>query len=804
MLKILYVYPIFFVQSPSSMMKLLLIALFFSFGCIAQNDVFDPEISKGELYEYANFADSGQDNHALAEVQKDSLQFNPLPSDNHNVGFTSDNYWVTFKLQNSTDDDKTYYLETGRPVTDFVNLYQIDTKGNVTEFKSGDQIPFEERQVKHRATIFKLDLPQKSTQQFYINFKSDGETINLPLNLYDSSSFWKENYTQQLFLGLFYGLLLLAGIIYMFFYTSLKQKAFLYYGAYVFSIGFMQAALDGFLSQYLFQDGGFISARAVLITAVLSNFFLLKYCEYFLDVQNKLPKFKKLYSLLYGIVVISFILIFLSPKTLEFAYPFCNLNGLLSLVIILTTIFTMRLKRLKIDPYFSVGVFFLVIGLLGFVLNNLSMLPNNFLTLNSAKFGTGFEIIFLSISMTNLIRKLRVEKEISQDDALQKSEEISEMKSYFMSNMSHELRTPLNTIMGIAELEMSKQTNMEDRKQFEIIKNASLSLLSNVNDILDFEKIEKNEIILKHEEFNPSIALHQISNNWKIEAENKGLQYNFEMDYEIPSSVVGDLDRFIQIINNVLSNAVKFTTEGIVTLKFKSTKKSNGLHCFSITVSDTGVGMKQEYKKNVFNSFNQMRLDNKRKSGGVGLGLNIVRHLVELFHGNIHVESKEGYGTQIYIDMLVGASEEAKLAPIVEETFIATQLGKQHVLVVEDNLLNQMVMRKFLNSYEHVSFAVVNNGKEAIEALKKDVYDLVLMDLQMPIMDGYEATEIIRSGELGKTIGDIPIIAVTADAMQETRQRVLSIGMNDYMTKPVSRDLLLEKMNKYRNMLKIA
>ncbi|MBT0607899.1 hybrid sensor histidine kinase/response regulator [Aequorivita echinoideorum] len=787
-------------------MKQLLLLCVLVLGTISSAqtvDSFNPEESKGELYEYAEFAKADHKTFSLYQIQNAPQIFRPLPSENHSVGFTSDNYWVKFNLKNTTDDAKTYYLETGRPITDFVNLYQISENGDVQEFKSGDQILYEDRQVPHRASVFRLEIPENTTQQFYINLKSDGETINLPLNLYNPRAFWRENYTQQLFLGLFYGLLILAGIIYMFFYTSLKQKAFLYYGAYVFSIGFMQAALDGFLFQYFFQDGGYFSARAVLITAVLSNFFLLKYCEYFLNVNTKLPKFKKLYNILYGIVVISFLLIFISPKTLEFAYPFCNLNGLLSLVIILATIFTMRVKRIRIDPYFSFGVFFLVIGLLGFVMNNLSLLPNNFFTLNSAKFGTGFEIIFLSISMTNLIRKLRLEKENSQDEALQKSEEISEMKSYFMSNMSHELRTPLNTIMGIAEVEMGKQANMEDRKQFEMIKNASLSLLSNVNDILDFEKIEKNEIVLKHEEFNPSIALHQISNNWKTEAENKGLAYKFEMDYEIPTIVLGDVERFIQIINNVLSNAVKFTEEGSVYFKFKSIKKSNGLHCFSISVTDTGVGMSQEYKKNVFNSFNQMRLGNKRKFGGIGLGLTIVRHLVELHHGSIHIESNENEGTNIYIDILLQASEESKTV-IIEKTPEIAPLRKQHVLVVEDNLLNQMVMRKMLNSYEHVTFAVVNNGKEAIEALKKDVYDIVLMDLQMPIMDGYEATEIIRSGELGKTISDIPIIAVTADALQETRSRVLDIGMNDYMTKPVSRDLLLEKMNKHRNILKIA
>lgn len=530
-----------------------------------------------------------------------------------------------------------------------------------------------------------------------------------------------------------------------------------------------------------------------MITALFSNFFLLKYCEYFLQVNDRLPSFQKLFKSVYIILIGLFAMVFINSKTLELVYPIANLNGLISLILILTVVFVMRFRQMRIDAYFSIGIFFLVIGLLGFVMNNLSLLPNNFYTLNSAKFGSGFEVIFLSLSMTNLIRKLRLEKEKSQEEALQKSLEISEMKTYFMSNMSHELRTPINAIMGIAEIQLAEQTTVEQRKQFEIIKNASLSLLSNVNDILDFEKIEKNELQLKNEDFNPSIALHQISNNWKTEAENKGLRYDFEMDYEIPTIVNGDSERFLQIINNVLGNAVKFTVEGGVSFKLRCNSQPGDICRFSFQVIDTGIGMSKEAQKNVFDSFNQMRLNHKRQFGGIGLGLTIVKHLVELFEGKISIESTEGKGTEVYVDLpLKVVSKSGSKASI--NTKISTDVKPLHVLVVEDNLMNQMVMKKLLNGMTNVSFAVVNNGSEALEALKKDVYDMVLMDLQMPIMDGYEATKIIRSGELGKTIMEIPIIAVTADAMQETRQRVLDLGMNDYMTKPVNKDLLSEKM----------
>jgi signal transduction histidine kinase/CheY-like chemotaxis protein len=788
------------------MKQLLLIIYFISAGLLAQNSAFDPENSKGQLFEYADFTNVGENDYSFTELLKNQnsiLNFYELESENHSVGFTSDHFWVRFKVQNSSQESKVYYLETARPITDEADLYQI-SEPKIYHFQSGDQIQFDERQLPHRSTVFKIKLPPQTTQQFYLHLKSDGETVNLPLNLYTETSFWIMNYKQQLFLGLFYGLLFLAGIIYLFFYTSLKAKSFLYYAIYVFSIALLQSALDGFIFQYVFPNGGFFNDKAVLITALITNVFLLKYCEHFLNVKQQLPSFYKWYKTVYAVIGILFLMVLVSEETMALAYPLSNVNGLLSLILILTTVFVMRYKRMSVDVFFSIGIFFLVFGLLGFVMNNLSLLPNNFYTLNSAKFGTGFEVIFLSLSMTNLIRKLRMDKETSQEVTLQKSEEVSQLKTYFMSNMSHELRTPINAIMGIAETQLSSDSEKHHRKNYEIIKNASLSLLSNINDILDFDKIEKNELQLQIEEFNPSIALNQISNNWKLEAEKKGLTYQFEMDYEIPAVVKVDSERFVQIINNVLGNAVKFTNEGSVVFKLRCTPQPNGQCRFSFHIADTGIGMKDEMKKHVFDSFSQMRLDHKRQFGGIGLGLTIVRHLVELFHGNIKVESKEGQGTEVFIDLpLEVVSKQiypGKISELPKSSFPET-----HILVVEDNLLNQMVMKKLLGNSQNISFAVVDNGQKAIEALKKDVYDLILMDLQMPIMDGYEATEIIRGGFLGDTIGGIPIIAVTADALQETRQRVLEIGMNDYMTKPVNKDVLMQKIYHQREItMKIA
>ena len=771
--------------------------LFLALFCVAtfahDKITFNPKTSKGKLHEYSSYINVKDKKLSINDIiASKNLHFDPIKSDNLSLGFTSSNYWVSFSLENSTSNNNTYYLETARPVTDLANLYVV-TKDSIIKYQSGDQIPFNQRQVAHRSTVFKLQLEPNTVKDFYLELSSDGETINIPLNLYTETEFLIANYKQQLFLGLFYGILFLAGIVYLFFYSSLSNKTFLYYSCYVLSIALMQGALDGLIYQYIFTEAGYFNSKAVLITALLSNLFLLKYCEHFLNIEKHLKVIKKIFNGIYIAIAVLFVMTLVSPITMEFVYPISNLNGLISLILILVAVFSLKLKKVKIDPFFSVGIFFLVIGLLGFVMNNLSLLPNNFYTLNSAKFGSGLEVIFLSLSMTNLIKKLRKEKEASQEVALTRTKEISELKSYFMSNMSHELRTPINAILGIVQSSIDDK-NSDIKEQYQTIKNASLSLLSNVNDILDFEKIESNQLRLNTNQFNPKTLITDINDNWRVEANKKGLNYVFDIDTEIPEMVEGDAERFIQIINNVLSNAVKFTLDGEVVFKLKCSCQPNGFNRFSIQISDTGIGMTNEVQQNVFDSFNQMRNNHKRQFGGIGLGLNIVKNLVTLFEGTISIESEINKGTSVYIDIPLKVIEaQAEIETKTEEN----QEKDIQILVVEDNRLNQMVMKKLLSANIRFNYTIVENGQEALNELNTKAYDLVLMDLQMPIMDGYEATKAIREGKINAFNKDIAIIAVTADAMPKTKDRVLEIGMNDYMTKPIDKNELFNKINHF-------
>ena len=751
------------------------------------------------------FYNAGSDNLSLQVVQEiEESYFVEVNTDNQNQGFTTNNYWLRFSLINKESIAKTYYLETGRPVTDEADLYQKVSATWLLK-KSGDQIQFAERDLAHRNTNFKIDLPANSETEFYLHLKSDGETLSLGLKLQSPDEFWQSNYKQQAFLGGFYGMLAISALIYLFFFTSLRENSFLFYGIYVISIALMQGALDGFIYQYVFPSGSYINARMVLISALFSNFFLLKYTQSFLKVEKWAPYFNHIFRLFFVLIPMIGVLLFINESSLTLAYPLSNINGFLSLVLILVTIVFIHFKRKPVDSYFLAGILFLVLGLLGFVMNNLGILPNNFYVVNSAKFGITLEVIFLSLSMTNLIAKLRRQKEASQKEALRKSEEMNDYKSYFMSNISHELRTPINAILGMATELLEDKRDPDLAENYRIIKSASYSLLSKVSDILDFEHIEKNDLEMDSSfSFSPREVVLQVCDSWDLEARKKGIEFISEVVASVPNKLIGDEKRFGQIINNILSNAVKFTHKGSIQLKLSSTKVTEEISKLKVQIIDTGIGMKKEELDSVFESFNQMKLNNKRRYGGLGLGLTIVKHLIALFKGNIDIQSIESQGTKVEFSLELPVVEKAKADDILGKMPEAMADGKMHVLVVEDNVMNQMIMKKLLASSEFLSIQIANNGEEALAQMQEKRFDLILMDLQMPVMDGYETTEAIRGGALGEAYRQIPIIAVTADAMQETKQRVFKIGMNDYLTKPVRKDLLLERISIYANELKIA
>lgn len=765
----------------------------------AQTFVFNDSIIKqGEIdiAPYARFANVGDSIYTVEYVSNNlnRLPFKQITPKDQNTSFTDENYWVTFTLKNNTQKKLSYYFETARPITDNVDFYWQLPNGNIEQQHSGDNMPFAQRTIPHRKTLFKVLLQPNETYKAYIHYKSDGEVLSLQALLYTPERFLERSYNEQLVFGLFYGVLLFAAVTYLFFYAGMRDKSFLYYGIYVIFIGLLQFSLDGLLYQYIMPWGGWLYLRSLILIAILAPFFMSKYAVNYLygGEAGKAPKFFKVANILLGILFVSVLAI---PAALKYSYPIANILGLAVLASIIVTIISKALKHQKIDVFFAMGFLFLVVGFVIFILNNLGILPNSIITLNSTKIGTGLEVVFLSLSMANRIWQLKSDKEKMQGLALQKAEEANELKNYFMSNMSHELRTPLNAIMGIVDVMLREEKDPKYKANFELIKNSSYSLLSSVNDVLDYSKIEKGEIVFEQEDFELGKTISQIKDNWAKQAKNKGLEFKYTPSDNTPFVVTGDSLRLSQIVNNVLGNAVKFTQSGTIDFKINYLKTEEKKVLIQMTITDTGIGIPKEKIESVFSSFLQENINNRRKYGGLGLGLSIVKELLHLQGGKIKVESVVGEGTQCYIEIPYKLAD-VQIQPKRETLYPKDEfdlLGAK-LLIVEDDDVNQFIMKTILSRWKNTEIKIVSDGSLALEALKNDTFNIVLMDLQMPIMDGYEATEEIRKGSAGEANTHIPIIAVTADTMESTRQRTKIIGMDDYMTKPVDQKLLYEKI----------
>jgi signal transduction histidine kinase/CheY-like chemotaxis protein len=775
-------------------LKLLFFLLFFTSTYsqyVFRNDAIPREIS---LYSFTTITDVGQRNLDIHFVIKNynSLNFKKLKTESDDLGFTQNNFWSKTELENPTNLSLNYYLETARPITDLVELYAVNgVSGKITKSISGDNIPYFKRSFDNRKTIFKIEIAPKSNLKLFLHLKSDGEVIKMPIKLYSSESFIRMLSKEQLIFGIFYGILAIVAIIYFFFFFALREKTFLYYSLYVVFVGLLQFSLDGFFFQFVTPYGGWFSNHAVLFFAIIAAFLSGKYSEVFLKIKQHSKTFYILFNVSYALLFVLLFSAIFFPFTLLFCYMLVNVLALIFLILIICSIGFLYYKKKPIDSLFTIGIFFLILGFGVFILNNFGQVPNNFLTENSSKLGTGLEIIFLSLSMSNLIRNLKNEKNELNRLALVRSEEMNDLKSYFLSNISHELRTPLNAIMNLIDSISSEVQDDKIRKNCQIIKYSSHSLLSSVNDILDFSKIEKRELRLENNQFDPVQVLEHLKNNAINIAKDKGLEFQFSKSDTIPDFLIGDVTRLVQVVNNVLNNAIKFTATGFVKFSIDAELKPNNKASLILTVSDSGVGISKDKMDSIFDSFSQNNIDNKRKFGGLGLGLYIVKTLVDMQNGTILMDSKVNEGTTCKITIDFDVAEQQKVKEVVIEPIIY-DLGGKSILVVEDNPINQMVIKMITKKWLNTTVVYANNGQECLDAFKINQFDIILMDLQMPIMDGYEATIAIRNGEAGAHNSNIPIIAITADVMETTKQRVKEIGINDYLSKPIKKEVLFQ------------
>ncbi|TAE77124.1 MAG: response regulator, partial [Bacteroidetes bacterium] len=366
------------------------------------------------------------------------------------------------------------------------------------------------------------------------------------------------------------------------------------------------------------------------------------------------------------------------------------------------------------------------------------------------------------------------EKKRSQQallDARNEAVKAVRVKSEFLSNMSHEIRTPMNAIIGITDLLLDKITDGENHEYLKSIRYSADNLLVIINDILDFSKMEAGKIKMERIAFDLYRKLTELIKSFKFQTDEKELYLSLSIHPDVPNIIIGDPFRLNQILNNLLGNAIKFTSKGGITVAVEVKQKINHKYLLSFSVTDTGIGIARNKIDSIFESFTQAYTDTSRKFGGTGLGLAITKNLVELQNGCIGVKSQPNAGSTFYFDIPYEEAKESAEQLVPEYIITEPNLEGYHILLVEDNAMNQLVAKRFLMKWG-AEVSIAENGAKAIEALKTTNYDVVLMDLQMPEMNGYEATAFIRENPDKIKNPKVPIIALTADAFDETKQRV--------------------------------
>ncbi|WP_281615668.1 response regulator [Flammeovirga sp. SubArs3] len=412
------------------------------------------------------------------------------------------------------------------------------------------------------------------------------------------------------------------------------------------------------------------------------------------------------------------------------------------------------------------------------------------------------EIGLLINAFNEMLSKIEAQNEslISAKDVAETS---ARAKQEFLANMSHEIRTPINGVMGMADLLQDTPLSSDQSQLLKVLKGSADHLLVVINDILDISKIESGKLTLEYKKIDLFELMDNILASHKPQTDQKGLNSILDISQKVPQYVIGDPVRLKQILINLYSNAIKFTFEGSIIITVRCLEEIDEQIKLQFSVKDSGIGIEQSKIDQIFDSFTQASNATTRKFGGTGLGLSISKQLVEIQGGTMQVESKPNFGSTFYFDITfkkyIEQETQKTVVPspkVIDEPPILSNRTKK-ILLVEDNEVNQMLVLRLLKKWGYAT-EVADNGLIALDKLKADSFDLILMDVHMPEMDGYSATKKIRE-EFEDPVSAIPIIAMTASALKGEFERCKEAGMDDYISKPFKKDILEEKVRTHTN-----
>ncbi len=723
-------------------------------------------------------------------------QFTPGTESTLNKGYTDSAFWLHIRLKNSAQSlttSRRVVIQLDYPMLDDVEFYFVNKGIAEGYWQTGDLFSAASRPIDHGTFVFPLTVEPGSYKDIYLRVKGSS-SMRMPVYLWDELDFHKSQRTSALIHGLFYGILLLMAFYNLCLFISVRDMNYLLYVGYTLSISLFQSIMIGDAPVYLWGNLPKLNEHIMPAIIALTSAFLIYFSSRVLDIKTLSPRTHRILNWL-GVAQLALVLLaFIFPYSITIRLA--SIDALLICLLIIAIAVFAALRKEKSAIFFLFAWLMVLSGAIILALVSLGIVPANPFTTNAFYFGNTIEVTLLSLSLAERMRntlQAKVSAEQRANEALidvnTALHQSNALKDEFLATISHELRTPMNGVIG--SIDQLKQPTDEET-HLRLIGCADQSahhLMGLLDSVLTYTELASGKLIIEQQGLSLARIVKDLQAAHIGTCKQKGLALTVECAPDLPP-LLGDERRIMQILNIMLDNAVKFTARGSVELlvrRLPHTSDEREIVLFSVI--DTGIGISDESKPHIFEKFRQANGAFNRGHGGLGIGLAICKELAVAMGGDIEFDSVENEGSVFNLKIaLVYARAETVTTPVA-----SVQLSAENpvVLVVEDNPTNQLVLKGMLKKLG-LDVLTANNGEEALSVLATASIDTILMDCQMPVMDGFAATQAIRN--MAPPHANIPIIAVTANAMAQDKTRCLEAGMDDYMSKPVNSALLKEKL----------
>jgi signal transduction histidine kinase/CheY-like chemotaxis protein len=723
--------------------------------------------------------------------------FLALDGKNLSPGFTDSAYWIRFSVNNDTARFQQLYVELSEPKIDSAQLFVADGPSPApfsAQKPIGRLHPVANQARPSNTPLFIVGLEPNTRYTFLLRVESHPGIVT-QIETLSPQQYYEAHIMLVVWAILYIGLVLSLVAYNLFLYLSIRDKSYLAYSLLCTLLCACLLAVDGWFYVYM-GDAAWWKQRLFLLTLYPALIMLLVFARGFLC----LPLISK--RLDRGVLVmIAIQACVMLASTLFYSRFWVGLGQVLGLGTILAVIAMAVLayrRGITVARLFISAWAATLIGALVAVLAFDGFLPLHDVLTNGGKIGQVITMVLMSFALADRINVIKAQRE----DALRQAALInakSQAKTQFLAHMSHEIRTPMNGVIGLTELLAGTRLDAEQLRYVNTIASSAKSLVSVLNDILEFAKLDSGEMRIQARPLSPQKTIEDIRALFEPLAHEKGLDFAHELEAGIPQAIETDPGRLRQILVNLIGNAIKFTERGQVRLRVRKIVHGEEIRLV-FDVSDTGPGIPHEARATIFRPFEQVDNQISRKHDGTGLGLAIAKTAAEALGGTLDFTSTVGRGTLFTLIIPCREIAAESLESVSVRPAVAELPGPAHhdrprqILVVEDNAVNQMVIKGLLKKLG-LEATVANNGEEAVNHVRESVPDVILMDCHMPVMDGFEATRQIRRLEESAGRSRTPIIAVTADVTVEQEEHCRDVGMDDYVPKPIDKQMFREKLS---------